>query len=366
MSQPKTSTNAPAKVTADTGSWSYSYDFDNYCETTTYGKLAISNTVITVLGLLASFLLMMIICKNPRLRQDKYLYLNNLIGSCCCLLFVSGTLYIEDAINPCWQAGPFLCRLANFSKTYLTNTSTAFLILIAIQQLNRYRQKFVTVFNATHTRCLIVMGIVWAVALLVSIPEFVFASVLWYSSQFSICQLYLTHLRQRFFVTAKLLFVEYIAPLVLLSTVTTVTGIYVIVLKSRYSTWGTTTGESLVPRDKHHPRHFGLVFALTVVFLIGYFPIYSYELVISLARNSYQNHFATFWWHMESVSTFFVLLPPALTPILIMLLSWEHCNVLKSIYQHFTVPESFDEVPQDSANNGNDEKAPEQGTQAVA
>lgn len=340
-----TSSSPTTKVNEDYSdtSWSFSYNFDDFCNTTSYETLAVFNLTVTILGLISSLFLMVIIAKNPRLRRDKYLFHNNMIVSSFFLLFVSGVMYVEDALNPCWNAGPFLCRAVNFLQTCLTNATTLFFIVLSIEQLNRYRRKTVTVLNSTHARSLLVMALIWIFSVIVSIPEFIFATVLLYSSRLKICELFVVHVRQSYFVSAKLLFVEYIAPLLILTLVTATTGIYIIVHKSRYTTWGTTAGESLVQRDREYPRYYWFVVTLTVIFVVGYFPLYSSEFWTMLLRTTDILYLSHFWFHVEAISTFFVLLPPASISVLTVFLSWEHFEIVKSIYKDLTVEEPSEE-----------------------
>lgn len=76
-----TSSSPTTKVNEDYSdtSWSFSYNFDDFCNTTSYETLAVFNLTVTILGLISSLFLMVIIAKNPRLRRDKYLFHNNMI-----------------------------------------------------------------------------------------------------------------------------------------------------------------------------------------------------------------------------------------------------------------------------------------------
>lgn len=340
----------------DGDSFSISYDISNFCDNNSFGTLAVLNSSVTILGLVCSLLLIVTICKNYALRGDKYMLLNNVLLASLLLLIVSGFMYVEKALNPCWAAGDFVCKVIHFFKTILTNTSTFFLIALSVQQLNRYRQQLVTIFNSTHVRCMIVTGALWSAAVILSLPEFLMAKVLYYvEGDWSMCDVYHGHHRQRFTSSAKILFFEYISPFLTLLVVIVITGVYVAVVKSRYTQWGVTTGESLVPRDDDHPKHFSLVVTLSLIYLIGYFPLYSFELATFLEAIMKTQKLRLFWWHMDTISTFFALLPPALTPLVIMLLSCKHLDILKSIYGHLTVIDV--ESPQsDDAGNSNDAK----------
>lgn len=315
------------------------FDVSEFCELESYGSLAVFNMSFTLLGLVSGIFLILLICKNQALRGDNFLLLNNFLFSVIFLLTINGFVYTEEAINPCFYLGNFFCKIINFIKTTLTNSSTFFLVALAFQQMNRYRQKLVTVFNSTHNRFLITMCVIWFFAAIVSIPELVLAKVLVFDPDgiLSVCDVFQESYDRGNTIKAKILFVEYLSPFLFLLIIVVVTGIYVYLVKSQYTTWGVTTGESLVARDVKYPTHFGLLVALTIVFILGYFPLYSFQLAHYLEGIAQTGKFNRFWLHMDLVSTFFVILPSSLTPLFIMMFSWVHRDVVKAVYSNLTV-----------------------------
>lgn len=334
----KGDTTKPNSTDSDS-SVDYLYHFKNYCDDNSFPTLAVFNISFTIFGLVTGFFLVTMIMKNAALRGDKFLLLNHLIGVAIVLLAMTGLLYTEEAINPCWSIGRFLCKMVHFLKTSLTNVSTFLLVCLAIQQLNRYRRKTDNFFNATHQRWLITVAGIWCFAIVVSVPELVLSNVLHFDQEgvLSFCGVYNSNLAQGFTLSAKILFVEYISPFLILVLVVIITSFYVFMVRSQYTTFGVTAGESLVVRDLKQPKHFALVICLAFVYTIGYFPLYSYELA-SFKEGLFQTgRFSKFWLHMDLVSTFFVLVPPALVPLFVLLFSWPHRDTVIEIYRGITV-----------------------------
>lgn len=332
-----------SNVSDDSSSYGY-FDFTEYCADQSFATLAVFNISLTIIGLITGIFLLAVVVKNPALRGDKFLLLNQLLCVSIVLLSVAGIIYTEEAIYPCWYIGRFFCKLFHFSTTFLTNVSTFLLVCLAVQQLNRYRRKLTTFFSSTHQRWVITIVMLWVIAALVSIPELVLANVLRFDEQgvLSLCGVYKYNHLHKITLSVKILFIEYISPFLILLIVIVATGFYVLLVRSQYTTFGVTSGESLVERDLKHPRHFALLVCLTVVNILGYFPLYSYELAAFKEGIANTGRFHRFWLGMDQISIFFVLVPPAVVPTFMMLLSWPHRETVAEIYRGMTVS-IFDE-----------------------
>lgn len=99
-----------SNVSDDSSSYGY-FDFTEYCADQSFATLAVFNISLTIIGLITGIFLLAVVVKNPALRGDKFLLLNQLLCVSIVLLSVAGIIYTEEAIYPCWYIGRFFCKL---------------------------------------------------------------------------------------------------------------------------------------------------------------------------------------------------------------------------------------------------------------